>query len=152
MCLLSTLTEALLHIFAQSAESIRQLLKGPRAIAANVVYLEGEEHRFSVRDGGKEWSVYGSPANYTPIPGGWAFGYKYENAEASRCRLTHGPPHDVLDLTIRKERAGCPPLCMPSGPQAQTARIWSYSRSAGIVSPCLRDRISRAECTECDAA
>jgi hypothetical protein len=45
----------------QSAQSIRELLLGPRAVEANIFYLQNEEHKFTVREGGKEWSVYGSP-------------------------------------------------------------------------------------------
>ncbi|KAJ6532770.1 hypothetical protein DFH09DRAFT_1092766 [Mycena vulgaris] len=96
----------------ESAEAVHRLLKGPRAAVANIVYLEGEEHRFAVREGGKEWSVYGAP--YTPNPGGWAFGYKLEDGEALVSKfpktdilLTHGPPHDLLDFTSRKDRPGC---------------------------------------------
>ncbi|KAJ6469430.1 Metallo-dependent phosphatase-like protein [Mycena sanguinolenta] len=94
------------------AQAVFELLKGPKAVAANIVYLEGEEYRFKVRDGGKEWSVYGSPLS--PYWGDWAFGYEKEDAEdvvskfpKTDILLTHGPPHNILDLTINKERAGC---------------------------------------------
>ncbi|KAF7348583.1 hypothetical protein MVEN_01375900 [Mycena venus] len=136
----------------EPAESIRELFKGRRAIDANIIYLEGEEYRFCVREGGKEWSVYGSPVTFlipirlrvmmlisakcTPVSRGWAFGYKAADAEGISSRfvlldkmvitqtalvssfpktdilLTHGPPHDVLDVIngARKKRGGCPAL------------------------------------------
>ncbi|KAJ7512425.1 Metallo-dependent phosphatase-like protein [Mycena galericulata] len=110
--------ELYLHRGNEEPEAIHELLKGPRAISANVVYLESEEYRFKIRDEGKEWSVYGSPASQcTPIPGGWAFGYKQEDGKALVAKfpktdilLTHGPPRDVLDYTRRSECAGCPAL------------------------------------------
>ncbi|KAJ7698568.1 Metallo-dependent phosphatase-like protein [Mycena rosella] len=92
-----------------------ELLKGPRAVAANVVYLEDEEYRFRAREGGKEWSVYGSP--WSPNFGIWAFGYEREDGEALISKfprtdilLTHGPPRNILDFTNTKDRAGCAAL------------------------------------------
>ncbi|KAJ7718681.1 Metallo-dependent phosphatase-like protein [Mycena maculata] len=99
----------------ESAEPIREFLKGPRAVRANVVYLQSEGHKFRVREGGQEWTVYGSP--HTPTRGGWGFGYKPENGEAlvsqfpkTDILLTHGPPRDVFDYTNRSDSAGCPAL------------------------------------------
>ncbi|KAF7348576.1 Ser thr protein phosphatase [Mycena venus] len=99
----------------EPAEAVLELLKGPQAVAANVVYLEDEEYKFKVRDGGKEWSVYGSPLS--PYWGDWAFGYERKDGEALISKipktdilLTHGPPRNILDLTIQKERAGCSAL------------------------------------------
>jgi hypothetical protein len=43
------------------------LLKRPRAIAAGVVYLQDEKYTFLVHEGGKEWSVYGSPVRHSFI-------------------------------------------------------------------------------------
>jgi hypothetical protein len=51
----------------QSAEAILDLLKGPRAIVAGVVYLQDEKYTFQVHEGGKEWSVYGSPVCHSFI-------------------------------------------------------------------------------------
>ncbi|KAJ7793411.1 Metallo-dependent phosphatase-like protein [Mycena olivaceomarginata] len=86
-----------------------------RRLRANIVYLEDEEYKFKVRDGGKEWSVYGSP--WSPYYGDWAFGYEREDGEALISKfpktdilLTHGPPRNILDLTISKDRAGCAAL------------------------------------------
>ncbi|KAJ6572108.1 Metallo-dependent phosphatase-like protein [Mycena capillaripes] len=99
----------------EPAEAVLELLKGPRAVAANIVYLEDEEYKFKVREDGKEWSVYGSPLS--PYWGDWAFGYERKDGEAlvskfpkSDILLTHGPPRNILDFTNGKERAGCSAL------------------------------------------
>ncbi|KAJ7794641.1 Metallo-dependent phosphatase-like protein [Mycena olivaceomarginata] len=99
----------------EPADAVLDLLKGPQAVTANIVYLEDEEYKFKVRDGGKEWSVYGSP--WSPYYGDWAFGYEREDGEALISKfpktdilLTHGPPRNILDLTISKDRAGCAAL------------------------------------------
>ncbi|KAJ7255352.1 Metallo-dependent phosphatase-like protein [Mycena rebaudengoi] len=92
----------------------QELLTGPRAISANIVYLQNQMYRFKIREGGKKWSVCGSPQ--TPNFGARvrAFGYDAPNAEAFVAQfpqtdilLTHGPPHGVLDLTKHAARAGC---------------------------------------------
>lgn len=44
-------------------QPIAELLTGPRAVAANVVYLRDQEYKFRARPGGREWSVCGSPVN-----------------------------------------------------------------------------------------
>ncbi|KAJ7512429.1 Metallo-dependent phosphatase-like protein, partial [Mycena galericulata] len=99
----------------ESAAAVLELLKGPRAIAANIVYLENEEYKFQVRDGGKEWSVYGSP--WSPNFGVWAFGCEREDGESlvssfpeTDILMTHGPPRNILDFTNMKDRAGCDDL------------------------------------------
>ncbi|KAJ7108643.1 Metallo-dependent phosphatase-like protein [Mycena epipterygia] len=103
------------HKRKESAEAVTELLKGPRAVAANVVYLQDEEYRFKVHEDGKEWSVYGSP--WSPIFENWAFGYARKDGEAFASRfprtdilLTHGPPQNVFDLTNNDERVGCAAL------------------------------------------
>ena len=40
---------------------IKELVKGPAAREAGIVYLDCEGYRFSVKEGGRTWSVYGSP-------------------------------------------------------------------------------------------
>ncbi|KAJ7636903.1 Metallo-dependent phosphatase-like protein [Roridomyces roridus] len=97
------------------AAAVRELLKGPRAVEANIVYLEDVQYKFTTRDGGKEWSVYGSP--WSPEFYFWAFGYKREDGKALVSKfpktdilLTHGPPRNVLDITVNNERAGCDDL------------------------------------------
>ena len=37
------------------------MLKGPRAIAAGIVYLQDEKYEFRTKENGKLWNVYGSP-------------------------------------------------------------------------------------------
>ncbi|KAJ7717633.1 Metallo-dependent phosphatase-like protein [Mycena maculata] len=103
------------HKSKESAEAISDLLKGPRARASNVVYLQDEQYKFRVHEGGKEWAVYGSP--WSPVFGNWAFGYAKKDAEALVSRfprtdilLTHCPPQNVLDLTNSDTRAGCAAL------------------------------------------
>ncbi|KAJ7689452.1 Metallo-dependent phosphatase-like protein [Mycena rosella] len=103
------------HKTKESAEAITELLKGPRAVAANLVYLEDEQYTFRVHEGGKEWSVYGSP--WSPLFGNWAFGYPRAEGKALTSRfphtdilLTHGPPQHVLDITNADARVGCAAL------------------------------------------
>ena len=38
-----------------------ELLKGPRATKAGIVYLQDENYEFRTKENGKIWSVYGSP-------------------------------------------------------------------------------------------
>ncbi|KAJ7100113.1 Metallo-dependent phosphatase-like protein [Mycena belliarum] len=103
------------HKVKESAEAIVELLKGPRAVTADLVYLQDEEYTFRVHEGGKEWSIYGSP--WSPEFYNWAFGYPREAGEALTARfphtdilLTHGPPQNILDLTNNDDRAGCAAL------------------------------------------
>ncbi|KAJ7753748.1 Metallo-dependent phosphatase-like protein [Mycena metata] len=98
-------------------QPVFELLTGPRAKAANIVYLENEEHRFRTREGGREWSVYGSPLSPNFGSRVRAFGYNDVDAEEvlsvfpqTDILLTHGPPRSVLDLTKKGEHAGCPEL------------------------------------------
>jgi hypothetical protein len=75
-----------------------ELVKGPAAIEAGIVYLECEEYRFSVKEGGRTWSVYGSPVRrsniglvapfesyfqWQPEFCGWAFNYKRAQAHGA---------------------------------------------------------------------
>ncbi|KAJ7461781.1 Metallo-dependent phosphatase-like protein [Mycena galericulata] len=92
------------HKTKESAGAIFDLLRGP-----------DEQYKFRAHEGGKEWTVYGSP--WSPVFGNWAFGYPRKDAKAlvstfpqTDILLTHGPPFDVLDLTNDEMRAGCPAL------------------------------------------
>ncbi|KAJ7698566.1 Metallo-dependent phosphatase-like protein [Mycena rosella] len=94
-----------------------ELLTGPRAVAANIVYLRDQEYKFRARPDGREWTVYGSPLSPNFGARVRAFGYDAADAEGVVCGflapdilLTHGPPHGVLDLTTKAARAGCPAL------------------------------------------
>ncbi|KAJ6532768.1 Metallo-dependent phosphatase-like protein [Mycena vulgaris] len=98
-------------------EPILELLRGPRAVAANVVYLQDEQYKFRARAGGREWTVYGSPRSPNFGARVRAFGYDATDAEAVTSEfpetdilLTHGPPFDVFDFTNKATRAGCPAL------------------------------------------
>lgn len=37
------------------------MLKGPRAVKAGIVYLQDETYEFRTKENGKLWTVYGSP-------------------------------------------------------------------------------------------
>jgi len=92
------------------------MMTGSQAKEARIMYLRDRSAEFQAKEGGKTWSVYGSP--WSPWFGGWAFNYLPEDAEAIASRipktdilLTHGPPKDILDMTFRHgEHAGCPKL------------------------------------------
>jgi hypothetical protein len=45
----------------QKPAEIRDILTNDRAKAAGIVYLEDESYKFHTKEGGREWSVYGSP-------------------------------------------------------------------------------------------
>ncbi|KAJ6480659.1 Metallo-dependent phosphatase-like protein [Mycena vulgaris] len=103
------------HKSKESAEAVAELFKGPHAVAANLVYLQDEQYKFRVHEGGREWSIYGSP--WSPEFENWAFGYPREDGEAlvsqfphTDILLTHGPPQNLLDLTNGEVRAGCAAL------------------------------------------
>ncbi|KAJ7484377.1 Metallo-dependent phosphatase-like protein, partial [Mycena latifolia] len=98
---------------------IFELLTGPRAVAANIVYLRDEQHTFRTRPGGREWTVYGCPRtpNFGVHVRPRAFSYEAADAEAvlpdfpdTDILLTHGPPYNILDLTNKAARPGCPAL------------------------------------------
>ncbi|KAJ7154661.1 Metallo-dependent phosphatase-like protein [Mycena filopes] len=98
-------------------EPIADLLTGPRAKAAGIIYLKDEEYRFRARSGGREWSVYGSPLTPNFRSRVRAFGYDAADAQAvvsafppTDILLTHGPPQSILDLTNKGAGAGCPAL------------------------------------------
>ncbi|KAF7348578.1 Metallophos domain-containing protein [Mycena venus] len=98
-------------------DPISELLTGPRAVAANIVYLRDEEYKFRTRPGGREWTVYGSPQSPNFGARVRAFGYDASDAEAvvsafpqTDILLTHGPPYNLLDLTTKDANAGCPAL------------------------------------------
>ncbi|KAK7059726.1 Metallophos domain-containing protein [Favolaschia claudopus] len=94
-----------------------ELLTGPQAKAANIVYLQDQEYKFRTRPEGREWTVYGSPLSPNFGTRLRAFGYNAADAEAvvstfpqTDILLTHGPPHNLLDRTTRLAKAGCPAL------------------------------------------
>ncbi|KAJ7636908.1 Metallo-dependent phosphatase-like protein [Roridomyces roridus] len=104
-------------------DPISDLLTGPRAIAANVVYLQDQEYRFRVREGGREWSVFGSPgtpnfkdrivpaiATFPATDILYALSPSLPLQILTKGSMTHGPPRGILDLTTGGGHAGCPAL------------------------------------------
>jgi len=68
-----------------------EMLKGPRAVEAGIVYLQDEKHEFRTNADGKLWTVYGSP--WSPEFFNWAFNYKRETGEALVSKF---PKTDIL--------------------------------------------------------
>ncbi|KAK7464069.1 hypothetical protein VKT23_006229 [Stygiomarasmius scandens] len=97
-------------------DPILELLAGSKAKKANVVYLQDEQYQFQAKEGGRTWSIYGSP--WSPEFWNWAFNYnRGDEAEKIVSRfpktdilLTHGPPHRVLDITTGGDYPGCESL------------------------------------------
>ncbi|KAJ3877547.1 Metallo-dependent phosphatase-like protein [Lentinula edodes] len=103
------------HAKPQNRERILELLKGKKAQEANVVYLQDESHFFQAKEGGRLWSVYGSP--WSPEFYNWAFGYTAAEGPSLISKfhktdilLTHGPPRDIFDRTNSGDLPGCPTL------------------------------------------
>ncbi|KAJ3995114.1 Metallo-dependent phosphatase-like protein [Lentinula boryana] len=103
------------HTMPQDRGRILNLLKGKNAQESNVVYLQNELYTFQAREGGRSWSVYGSP--WSPEFYNWAFGYTATEGPSLISRfpksdilLTHGPPRNILDRTNRGDFPGCPTL------------------------------------------
>ena len=76
----------------------------------NITYLDNNETYF------EGLKIYGSP--WTPCFGGWAFNGRPEKLERLWSQIpndtdilvTHGPPHEILDLVLEGERVGDPIL------------------------------------------
>ncbi|TFK64997.1 Metallo-dependent phosphatase [Pluteus cervinus] len=99
----------------QDVKAIRRLLTGPEANAAGIVYLQDEDYEFQTVDGGRIWSVYGSP--WSPAFFGWAFNYPREEGKELvegfpkvDILLTHGPAFGIFDRTRGGDDAGCEDL------------------------------------------
>ncbi|KII91884.1 hypothetical protein PLICRDRAFT_38759 [Plicaturopsis crispa FD-325 SS-3] len=97
-------------------DPILQFVKGPRAKAANVVYIEDQTYHFQAKEGGRLWSVYGSP--WSPEFFNWAFNYE-RGVQADRVvkafpkadiLLTHGPPKALFDKVTHGPNVGCEAL------------------------------------------
>ncbi|PFH46953.1 hypothetical protein AMATHDRAFT_68646 [Amanita thiersii Skay4041] len=100
------------HHVKQDYKEVIALLKGPAAREAGIVYLENEQYQFSVKEQGRQWSIYGSP--WTPWFFDWAFNYERDKADEIVSKfpktdilLTHGPPHNIFDETRSGDKAGC---------------------------------------------
>ncbi|KAF8217710.1 Metallo-dependent phosphatase-like protein [Mycena galopus ATCC 62051] len=118
-------------------DPISELLTGPRAVAANIVYLRDEEYKFRVRPEGREWSVYGSPLSPNFGARVRAFGYDASDAEAivsafpqTDILLTHGPPYNLLDFTKRDTNAGCPALATRLGTLRPRLHVFGHIHEA----------------------
>ncbi|KAG1821884.1 Metallo-dependent phosphatase-like protein [Suillus subaureus] len=86
------------HDKKESPTTIRSLVDSDANRDRGLIYLQDERYAFSTKEGGREWSVYGSPANRaSAIP-------------EVDILLTHGPPHNILDKTFTNVNAGCPAL------------------------------------------
>lgn len=99
----------------QDLKAIMEMLKGPRAIAAGIVYLQDEKYEFRTKENGKLWNVYGSP--WSPEFHNWAFNYDRVNGEELVSKfpktdilLTHGPAYQIFDKTNQQDEAGCEAL------------------------------------------
>ncbi|KAJ7054498.1 Metallo-dependent phosphatase-like protein [Mycena amicta] len=96
-------------------DPIFELLAGPQARAARIVYLQDEMYSFKF--GEREWTVYGSAQSPNFGARVRAFGYDDADAPAvvsalpaTDILMTHGPPRGILDRTIDNAYAGCPAL------------------------------------------
>jgi len=103
------------RIGKQDNNAIMEMLKGPRATAAGIVYLQDETNEFRTKEDGKLWTVYGSP--WSPAFCNWAFNYDREDGEAlvsqfpkTDILLTHGPAYRIFDRNIGHDDVGCEDL------------------------------------------
>ncbi|EKM60034.1 uncharacterized protein PHACADRAFT_138454 [Phanerochaete carnosa HHB-10118-sp] len=100
----------------EDVDAVREVLTGDEARDAGVVYLQDATHEFQAKEGGRTWTVYGSP--WSPYFCNWAFNYERGlHAEALISKiaqtdilLTHGPPAGILDRTMTGDSVGCEAL------------------------------------------
>lgn len=96
----------------QDFEVIRDLVAGQRAKDSGVRYVQDERITFQAKEGGREWSLYGSP--WSPEFCDWAFNYSRHDGKKlistfpkTDILLTHGPPLHIFDATTGGNLAGC---------------------------------------------
>ncbi|KAH9947182.1 Metallo-dependent phosphatase-like protein [Amylocystis lapponica] len=100
----------------QNIGLIQDLVQGHKSTRAGIVYLEDDRYEFRAKENGRIWSVYGSP--WSPWFHNWAFNYERgEEAKnlvaafpKSDILVTHGPPFEILDMTVTREHVGCEEL------------------------------------------
>ncbi|KPA41101.1 dityrosine transporter [Fusarium langsethiae] len=104
------ISEAIMAEYGKFGEAKQLLLK---AREKNIVFLEEGTHQLQLPHGAV-LKLYVSP--YTPAHncGGWGFQYDgihdFDIKQGADIVVTHGPPHGIMDMTLRKERIGCPQL------------------------------------------
>ena len=59
-------------------DAVMELIAGPAAQAGRVKYLEEELFQFQAKEGGRTWSIYGTP--WVPFYSGTGFNYRPEEA------------------------------------------------------------------------
>ncbi|KAF6758060.1 Metallo-dependent phosphatase-like protein [Ephemerocybe angulata] len=103
------------HSKEEDSAAVHDLVSGKKAQVSGIIYLENERATFQIAPDRRQWSVYGSP--WSPEFFHWAFNYKRKEAEQivsqyekTDILMTHGPPHNILDLTTSSENAGCETL------------------------------------------
>ncbi|KAJ8521804.1 hypothetical protein ONZ45_g1540 [Pleurotus djamor] len=141
-------------------EDIQEILKGETARSNGVIYLQDEKFEFKVKEGGRTWSVYGSP--WSPAFFNWAFNYPAEEAEGLISRipktdilLTHGPPYKVFDRVRGGQDVGCPTLAkyLPSlQPRLHVFGHIHEAHGATIVDWDLTPDLSGIETADSDVA
>ncbi|EGN99079.1 hypothetical protein SERLA73DRAFT_181880 [Serpula lacrymans var. lacrymans S7.3] len=113
----------------ESCSRIRSLVDSKLNRKHGLVYLQDESHTFQAKEGGRTWSIYGSP--WQPYYGGWAFNYMPgDEADALVSKipevdilLTHGPPHMLLDEALSGGHVGCSSLSTHLSRMAKPPRL-----------------------------
>lgn len=63
VAILFNLQKPVLYAHVQSSTMIRSLVDSDANRGRGLIYLQDEQYTFSTKEGGREWSVYGSPAS-----------------------------------------------------------------------------------------
>ncbi|KAL6921302.1 hypothetical protein FSHL1_005274 [Fusarium sambucinum] len=96
--------------FGEFGEAKKLLLQ---ARDKGIIFLEEGTHKLQLPNGAT-LKLYVSP--YTPAHscGGWGFQYDgihdFDIKQGTDIVITHGPPHGIMDMTLNRERIGCPQL------------------------------------------
>ncbi|KAG5642908.1 hypothetical protein DXG03_001915, partial [Asterophora parasitica] len=128
----------------QDIDEILELLTGPRAQEAGLVYLQDSSHVFKVKPDGREWSIYGSPVScdlfvatnthmpiqWSPYFFNWAFNYHREDGEGTRisvCQLATDVFQTRIALIAKFPKTD---ILLTHGPPA---RIFDRTRIGDLV-------------------